>query len=71
MASLYVVTDKPEVAARLIGCSDAIHNEIGDPRPRIEQADLDGDIAAIKANIGTLTRLSSSFYYTLLDEPLH
>lgn len=52
MASLYVVIDKPEVAARLIGWSDANRKQIGDPRPRIEQADLDRDIAAIKARIG-------------------
>jgi hypothetical protein len=52
MASLYVLTGKPEVAARLIGWSDAIRKEIGDPRPRIEQVDLDRDIAAIKASIG-------------------
>lgn len=51
MASLYVVTDKSEVAAHLIGWSDATREEVGDPRPRIEQADLDRDIAAIKAKI--------------------
>ena len=55
MASLYVVIDKPEVAARLIGWSDATRQEIGDPRPRLEQADLDRDIAAIQANIGADT----------------
>jgi tetratricopeptide (TPR) repeat protein len=53
IASLYILTDKPEVAARLIGWSDATRKEIGDPRPRIEQADLDRDIAAIKAKIGS------------------
>jgi predicted ATPase/DNA-binding XRE family transcriptional regulator len=52
MASLYVMTDKPEIAAHLIGWSDATRKEIGDPRPRIEQADLDRDIAAIKAKFG-------------------
>jgi hypothetical protein len=52
MASLYVVINKPEVAARLIGWSDATRQEIGDPRPRLEQADLDRDIAAIKERIG-------------------
>jgi hypothetical protein len=52
MASLYVLTNKPEVAAHLIGWSDATRQEIGDPRPRIEQEDLDRDIAAIKAKIG-------------------
>jgi len=52
MSSLYVVTNKHEVATRLIGWSDATRKEIGDPRPRIEQADLDEDIAAIKAKLG-------------------
>jgi hypothetical protein len=52
MASLYVVIHKPEAAARLIGWSDATREEIGDPRPRLEQADLDRDIAAIRATIG-------------------
>ena len=52
MASLYVVINKPELAARLISWSDATRKEMGDPRPRIEQADLDRDIAAIRAKIG-------------------
>jgi predicted ATPase len=52
MASLNVATQKQEVAAHLIGWSDTIRKEIGDPRPRIEQTDLDRDIAAIKAKIG-------------------
>jgi predicted ATPase len=52
MASLYVTIHKPEVAAHLIGWSDATRKEIGDPRPRIEQADLDRDIAAIIAKLG-------------------
>lgn len=52
MASLYVVIHKPEVAAHLIGWSDANRRQTGDPRPRIEQADLDRDIASIKATIG-------------------
>jgi predicted ATPase len=53
MANLYVVTDQPAAAARLIGWSDAAREELGDPRPRIEQVDLDRDIAAIKAKIGS------------------
>ena len=52
MASLYITIDKPDVAARLIGWSDATRKEIGDPRPRLEQEDLDRDIAAIKTKIG-------------------
>jgi tetratricopeptide (TPR) repeat protein len=55
MASLYVTIDKPDVAARLIGWSDATRKEIGDPRPRLEQEDLDRDITAIKAKIGADT----------------
>ena len=55
MASLYVVTNKDEIPARLIGWSDATRQEIGDPRPRIEQADLDRDIAAIRAKLGSYT----------------
>ncbi len=52
MASLYITTGKPETAARLIGWSDAARREVGDPRPRIEQDELDGEIAAIKEKIG-------------------
>ncbi|HET6822477.1 MAG TPA: helix-turn-helix domain-containing protein [Anaerolineales bacterium] len=51
MASLYVLINHPDLAARLIGWSDATRKEIGDPRPRLEQEDLDRDIAAIKAKI--------------------
>ncbi|MGE5373614.1 MAG: helix-turn-helix domain-containing protein [Bacteroidota bacterium] len=52
MASLYLVLNHPERAARLIGWSDATRAEIGDPRPSIEQADLEPDVAAIKGRIG-------------------
>ncbi len=52
LASLYVLTDKAETAARLIGWSDATRAEIGDPRPSIEQANLEPDIDAIKGKIG-------------------
>lgn len=53
MAILYVLTKKLEIAAQIIGWSDANRKEIGDPRPRIEQADLNRYIATIKAMIGT------------------
>ena len=53
MASLYAITGKPAVAARLVGWSDATRKEMGDPRPRIEQADLDRDITTIKTKIGS------------------
>ncbi len=54
MASLFAVINKPESAARLIGWSDATRKEIGDPRPRLEQVDVEQDIAAIIAKIGIL-----------------
>jgi tetratricopeptide (TPR) repeat protein len=52
MASLYVIINQSEAAAHLIGWSDAARAAIGDPRLRIEQEDLERDIAAIKAKIG-------------------
>lgn len=48
LASLAAMTKKPELAARLIGWSDATRSEIGHPRPRLEQADLDHDIARLR-----------------------
>jgi len=53
MASLYVVIGKPELASPLIGWSDATRGEIGDPRPRIEQEDVERDIQTIKGSKGT------------------
>ena len=53
MASLCMATDKLEAAGRLIGWSDAVREEVGDPRPRIEQADLDRDVTAIKTRLST------------------
>jgi predicted ATPase/DNA-binding XRE family transcriptional regulator len=53
MASLYVTIDKPKDAARLLGWADATRNESGDPRPRLEQIDLDRDIATIRSKIGS------------------
>ena len=54
MASLYVVINKPEFAARLIGWSDATRENIGDRRPRLEQADLDRDIDSSRVKLGPL-----------------
>jgi len=53
VASLYVVTHQPERAARLLGWSDMTRTEIGDPRLHIEQVDVDHDIEAICAQIGS------------------
>ena len=53
VASLYVVTHQPERAARLLGWSDMTRTEIGDPRLHIEQVDVDHDIEAVCAQIGS------------------
>ena len=52
MASLYVSTNKPAVAARLIGWADATRKIIHNTRPPIEQADVDKIIAACLAKMG-------------------
>jgi len=52
MAALYVAVGKPAQAARLIGWADALRLKINDPRPNIEQADVDKIIAACLAKMG-------------------
>ena len=41
MAGLFLVVGKFEIAAQLIGWADALRERIGDPRPPLEQADVD------------------------------
>jgi hypothetical protein len=52
MAGVYSTAGKSEYAARLIGWSDAFRLKRSDPRPNIEQADMDKVIAACLAKIG-------------------
>jgi len=52
IASLYVAIGKPEFAARLIGWADATRKNIDDPRPLLEQADVDKIIVACLAKMG-------------------
>ena len=52
MAGLYVATNKPAIAARLIGWTDAERKTIGDTRPVLERADVDKIIAACLAKMG-------------------
>ena len=52
MAALFVETDKPGIAARLIGWVDVTRHKINDLRPRLEQADVDKLIAACLAKMG-------------------
>ena len=52
MASLFIVVGKPQYAAHLIGWADAMRKKIDDPRPPLEQADVDKIIAACLAKMG-------------------
>jgi predicted ATPase/DNA-binding SARP family transcriptional activator len=51
-AGLCIVVDKPEIAAQLLGWADAMRKRIDDPRPPLEQADVDKTIAACIAKMG-------------------
>jgi len=53
MASIYIALRKPELAAQLIGWADATRERIINERPYLEQADVDKNIAAIMAKIGS------------------
>jgi predicted ATPase/DNA-binding SARP family transcriptional activator len=53
LAGLSVAVGKPERAATLIGWTDATREQIINPRPFLEQANVDRDIAAIMAKIGS------------------
>jgi predicted ATPase/DNA-binding SARP family transcriptional activator len=53
LAGLSVAVGKPERAARLIGWTDTTRERIINPRPFLEQANMDRDIAAIMAKIGS------------------
>jgi hypothetical protein len=52
VAGLCSAVGKLEVAARLIGWTDAIREKSNDTRPRLEQADVDKIIAACVAEMG-------------------
>jgi predicted ATPase/DNA-binding SARP family transcriptional activator len=52
ITTLLIATGKPEKAARLIGCADAIREKIPDRRPLIEEADMYRNMAAILSKIG-------------------
>jgi tetratricopeptide (TPR) repeat protein len=52
VSSLYIVTDSPVKAARLIGWADATRKQIDDTRPDLEQADVDKTTATCLAKMG-------------------
>ena len=53
MASIYIALRKPELAAQLIGWADGTRERIINERPFLEQVDVDKNIAAIMAKIGS------------------
>jgi predicted ATPase/DNA-binding XRE family transcriptional regulator len=52
MAGLYVATDNPLIAARLIGWADTMREQIKDGRPLLEQRDVDQIIVACLLKMG-------------------
>jgi hypothetical protein len=52
MAGLYAAVSKHSSTAQLIGWADAIRVPLKDPRPNIEQADVDTLIAACLTKLG-------------------
>lgn len=55
LASLAVVENQPERAARLLGWADALRATTGDSRPAVEQMAVEGDLAAIHAQLDGAT----------------
>jgi hypothetical protein len=51
---LYAATDKPVIAARLIGWADALREQIKDRRPLLEQTDVDQIIASCLVKMGEI-----------------
>jgi tetratricopeptide (TPR) repeat protein len=52
VASLYVNRAHLEHAVRLFACADAMRLKLGNPRPPIEQGDVDKDMTACLAKLG-------------------
>jgi hypothetical protein len=54
LAGLSVAVGKPERAASLIGWADATRQQILNPRPFLEQANVDQNVAACLARMGAV-----------------
>jgi hypothetical protein len=54
LAGLSVAVGKPERAASLIGWADATREQILNPRPFLEQANVDQTVAACLARMGAI-----------------
>ena len=55
VASLYVNQAQFERAVQLFACADAMRKKLGNPRPPIEQGDVDKDITACLAQMGEVS----------------
>jgi hypothetical protein len=51
LASLAMAQSRPELALRLFAWADATREVVGDVRPLVEQADVDRDLATIRAQL--------------------
>ena len=52
LAELFVVNENPKETARLIGWADIVRKDQDNPRPQIEQRDVDKVVAACKSSMG-------------------
>jgi hypothetical protein len=52
VAGVFLARGNPEIAIKLISLSDAMRERVGNPRPPLEQADVDKIIAACLAKMG-------------------
>jgi len=61
LASLHVNQNQPERAAQLFAWADAMREKIGDPRPPVEQASIEKDLAAVHSKLddAEFTRLTA------------
>jgi predicted ATPase/DNA-binding XRE family transcriptional regulator len=59
MADLFVAINNPETAAQLLGWADATRGVIEDPRPKLEQADIDKVIASCVSKMGDVAYLEA------------
>ena len=61
LASLHVNQNQPERAPQLFAWADAMREKIGDPRPPVEQASIEKDLAAVHSKLddAEFTRLTA------------
>ena len=60
LASLYLLQGQPQRSVRLFAWTDAEHAKTGDPRPPIEQAAVEKDLAKLQSQLDATTYASIS-----------